>query len=200
MTSSARKPTTLRRKLFLARKAAEAVKKHGDNAGGSYSFARAEDVLEEAAKQLEKRGILIIPSMVEETLHFGKGGTIAKAVIAYEVVDTEGDETLGPLRWAGTGHDAPGDKALFKATTGTAKYFLANLLNIPFGTDPEAEALPASKPDSAPDPSVEADRARAKQDRDAEEPDLSPASRALKPVPTSDLPEADWEGLANANA
>lgn len=196
----AAKKQSLARKLFLARKAAVAVEKRGESETGGYSFARAEDVLEEAAKQLEKRGILIVPSMVEETLHFGKRGTIAKAVIAYEVVDTEGDETIGPLRWAGTGFDDPGDKALFKATTGTAKYFLANLLNIPFGTDPEAEAPPASKPDSAPDPSTEAELARAQQDRDAEEPDLSPASRALKPVPTSELPEADWEGLANANA
>ena len=185
---------TLRRKLFLARKAAEAVEKRGHNESGDFSFARAEDVLEEAAKQLEKRGILIVPSMVEETLHFGKSATIAKAVIAYEVVDTESDETLGPLRWAGTGYDSPGDKALFKATTGTAKYFLANLLNIPFGTDPEAEAaVPASTPLDEPPPSAE--RVREQQDRDAEAPDVSPAPRSLKPVPTSDLPEPDWEGL-----
>lgn len=136
------KKPSLRRKLFLARKAAEAVEKKGEN--DDYTYARFEDVLAEASKQLEKRGILVIPSMVEETLTTGKldgssGGVLAKAVIEYEVVDTEGDEFL-KLRWAGTGIDTPGDKALFKATTGTAKYFLAHLLGIPFGSDPEASA------------------------------------------------------------
>ncbi len=198
MTRIVRKPQSLHRKLFLARKAAEAVEKRGHNKSGDFSFARAEDVLEEAAKQLEKRGILIVPSMVEETLHFGKNATIAKAVIAYEVVDTESNERIGPLRWAGTGYDAPGDKALFKATTGTAKYFLANLLNIPFGTDPEAEPTPANDLRVGPVSSDDAERVRQQQDRDAEEPDASPAPRPLKPVPTSDLPEPDWEGLARA--
>lgn len=127
---------TLRHKLFLARKAAEAVAKKGDGEG--FKFATHGDVLAEASKQLEKRGILIVPSMTEEALHFGKNGVIAKAVISYEVLDTESDEAIGPLRWAGTGYDEPGDKALPKATTGCDKSFLAKLLGIPFEDDPEA--------------------------------------------------------------
>lgn len=131
------KPQTLRRKLFLARKAAEAVEKKGE--AENFSYARYEDVLAEASKQLEKRGILIVPRMVDSSLHFGKGGTIAKAVLEYEVIDTEGNESL-TIPWAGTGHDFPGDKALSKATTGGTKDFLAKLLGIAFGPDPEAPA------------------------------------------------------------
>lgn len=181
---------TLRRKLFLARKAAEAVEKRGHSEEGGFYFARYEDVLAEAAKQLEKRDILIVPQMVDERIIFGQQGqgAIAKAVIEFEVVDTKTDESL-KLRWSGTGHDTPGDKALFKATTGTTKYFLANLLGIPFGTDPEAEEAPAE----AQEP-FEGQRIRAEQDRAAEAPDTPPA---LKPVPESDLPEPDWTGLAH---
>ncbi len=180
------KPRTLRRKLFLARKAAEAVVKRGENESGGYTYARAEDVLEEAGKQLEKRGILIVPSMPEEELLMGKQGVLAKAVIEYEVSDTEGSESL-KVRWAGTGYDTPGDKALFKATTGTTKYFLAQLLGIPFGTDPEAEA-------GHPAPS-EADLRREEQDRITEQPDEAPA---LRPVPETELPEPDWEQVREA--
>ncbi len=170
------KPQTLRRKLFLARKAAEAVAKNGHSAEGDFSFARFEDVLAEASKQLEKRDIFYVPSMVEEELVVGRQGVIAKAVIEYEVTDTKTDETL-KIRWAGTGYDRPGDKALFKATTGTEKYFLARLLGIPFGTDPEAEIGPSGR---------EADQLRAAQDVETEAPDIPP-------IPESDLPEVDWE-------
>lgn len=178
MSKAERNRPTLRRKLLLARKAAEAVEKRGTNSEGDYTYARAEDVLAEASKQLEKRGILIVPEMVEEALHFGKEGTIAKAVIVYEVSDTESGESF-KVRWAGTGYDSPGDKALFKAVTGTEKYFLAKLLGIPFGTDPEAEAGAA-----------EPDRIRREQDAAATAPDLGPPARSS--LPESDLPEADW--------
>lgn len=179
------KKQTLHRKLFLARRAAEAVPKRGYNHDGDYYFARFEDVMAEASKQLEKRGIVVIPQMIDEELIVGRLGVIAKAVIEYEVTDTEGDESL-KLRWAGTGHDEPGDKALFKATTGTSKYFLASLLGIPFGKDPEEDSAPV---DSQPN---EADRVRQDQDAAAEAPDVRPT---LKPVPESDFPEPDWDGL-----
>lgn len=178
---------TLRRKLFLARKAAEAVAKKGESENGDYYFARFEDVLAEAGRQLEKKDILIIPQVIEEKLHFSRNGfAIATVVMEFDVVDTKGGESL-TRRWSGTGQDAPGDKALFKAQTGCEKYFLAKLLGIPFGTDPEAEAAPAAE-------KSEADKVREQQDRIAEMPDVRPE---LKPVPESDLPEPDWEGLGN---
>ncbi len=171
---------SLRRKLFLARRAAEAVAKNGHSTDGDFAFARFEDVLAEASKQLEKRDIYYLPQMVDEELIIGRQGVIAKSVIEYEVTDTKTGESL-TVRWAGTGHDSPGDKALFKASTGTEKYFLARLLGIPFGTDPEADATPARSPETQ-----EADRIRAEQDFAAEKPDLAP-------LPESDLPDVDWE-------
>jgi len=176
------KPQTLRRKLFLARKAAEAVAKNGKSTEGDFTFARFEDVLAEASERLESKGILVIPQVIDEKLSFSTSGfAIATVVMEFEVCDTQGDESL-TRRWSGTGHDSPGDKALFKAQTGCEKYFLAKLLGIPFGTDPEADA------DRAPSASPEADRLRAEQDA-ASEPESEPA---LRPLPESDFPDVDW--------
>jgi hypothetical protein len=178
---------SLYRKLFLARKAAEAVDKKGQSESGDYYFARFEDVLAEASKQLEKKNILIVPQVVQEKLHFSQQGfAIAVVVMEFEVIDTKGDETL-KRRWSGTGHDAPGDKAIFKAQTGCEKYFLAKLLGIPFGTDPEAEPAPPAEA-----PSPEAQRIADEQDRAAEAPQASPA-RHERPLPKSDHPPAVWE-------
>jgi hypothetical protein len=178
---------SLHRKLFLARKAAEAVDKKGQSESGDYYFARFEDVLAEASKQLEKKGILVIPQVTEEKLNFSSQGfAIATVVMEFEVIDTKGDESI-KLRWSGTGYDKPGDKAGFKAQTGCEKYFLAKLLGIPFGTDPEAEASPAAE-----SPSPEAQRVREEQDRAAEAPQAPPA-RHERPLPASEHPPAEWE-------
>jgi hypothetical protein len=167
----------LYRKLFAARKEAEAVAKHGVSESGDYSFARYEDVLAEASEKLEEQGILILPEVPEEELILGREGVLAKVVIEYTVIDTEGWGEL-KRRWVGTGLDKPGDKAVYKATTGTNKYFLANLLGIPFGTDPEAEPSPEVTPSESP----EARRVRQEQDRAAEAPQAAPSlERELDP-------------------
>jgi hypothetical protein len=190
LVSADRKSPGLHRKLFLARKATEAVEKRGRNEEHGYAFARFEDVLSEASKQLEKRDILVISEMKEEVLHLGKSKAevLAKAVLNYKVIDTKTDESM-TIRWAGTGYDEPGDKALFKATTGCEKYFLRSLLNIPFGADPEEPAATEPEPGRSP----EAQKVAAEQDAAAEAPDVVPPRD--RPLPESDLPEPDWDGL-----
>lgn len=158
-------------KLFKARKAAEAVEKNGSSEQG-YSFARFEDVLAEAELRLQKQGILIVPQVVEEALRFRPDGSaIAKVAMEFDVVDSKDGGTI-TRRWSGTGHDEPGDKALFKAQTGCEKYFLAKLLGIPFGTDPEADASPPAPQQTE---TAEARRVRQEQDKAAEAPQASPS-------------------------
>jgi hypothetical protein len=244
---------SLHRKLFLARQEAQAVDKQGSN--GEYDFARAEDVLAEAKPIFERWDLLVIPEVVEEELTFGKSGALAKVVMEFEVRDVaprgwrfwQRRESLF-VRWSGTGHDSPGDKALYKATTGAGKYFLSNLLGIPFGSDPEAgrsaatsptPGEPPAEPDEGTDllvvkdvrreleamgspegslqrilnscgivgretdaliPVTEEQAAavgrelvRMRQDRAGEQVDVPP--RRERPLPESDLPEPDWDGL-----
>jgi hypothetical protein len=169
----------LHKKLFDARKAAEAVAKKGD--GGEFDFARFEDVMNEASRLLDEKRILIVPSVVEEALRLQSRFAVAKVAMEFEVIDLSTGHSI-KKRWSGTADDEPGGKALFKAQTGCEKYFLAKLLRIPFGNDPETIERP----------SAEAQRVAEEQDRTAEEPQ---APRYLKPVPQSDLPEPDWSGL-----
>lgn len=170
---------TLRRKLFLARKAAEAIEKKGENETFHYTYARAEDVLKEAQRVLEKQGVLIIPSIESVEFKMGKSGTLALVSMTFEVVDTKGGESF-TKPWAGTGFDWPGDKAVYAAITGGTKYFLASLLGIPFGVDPEDEPAPVSTEKS------DVTQIRNEQDRAAEAPDLRPVSD----LPAPDLTPA----------
>jgi hypothetical protein len=181
----------LHAKLFKARKEAAAVAKKGD--GENFKFARFEDVSEEASRILDKHRILIVPHVVSEEVAFSRSRPFAVATVVIDL--TSGGELL--LRWSGTGDDEPGGKALFKAQTGCEKYFLAKLLRITFGTDPEIDETknqggdPSSTFLEIP-PETEADRARAEQDQIAEAPQVP---RHERPLPSSNLPEPDYEGL-----
>jgi ERF superfamily len=166
-------------KLFEARKAAEPVKKEGESEQG-YFFARFEHVLDEADKRLQEQAVLIVPQVVSEELKFSRNGfAIATVVMEFDVVDTKDGGKI-TRRWSGTGHDEPGDKALFKAQTGCEKYFLAKLLGIPFGTDPEADASPDTPPETA-----EARRVRLAQDRAAEAPQAAPSDSLAEELESS---------------
>jgi hypothetical protein len=185
-----RKLDKLHKKLFEVRQEARTVAKNGD--AGEYEFARFEDVLAEASRLLDEKKISIERQVVSEDLRFSASGfAIATVVMEFEVIDiSSGGQVV--RRWSGTGEDKPGDKALYKAQTGCEKYFLAKLLRIPFGTDPETVESPQPV-----DPagevlydSAEADEVRAAQDEAAEAPQVA---RHERPLPRSDHPPAAWE-------
>lgn len=186
----------LHEKLFKARKEAQAVARKGKGSNGheEFQFSPFEDVLVEGKRLLEKHRIFYIPRMVEEELYFGQKGCLAKCVIEYEVIDLSGGGKL-TMRWAGSGFDSPGGTALFMAETGTEKYFLCRLLQIPFGTEPEEGGGSPTELVIPPEERVADDdpeAVRAEQDRDAEAPQAPPA-RHERPLPTSDHPPAEWE-------
>lgn len=127
--------------IDAARKAAKLVAKDGKNTQQHYAYARAEDVIAEARKVLIEAGLVVVPSIlkiVPTEMETGQGrpARIVDATMKFTVTHVATGESEA-FHWLGSGWDAPGDKAVYKAVTGGTKYFLAHLLAIPFGVDPE---------------------------------------------------------------
>ena len=159
-------PKGLHAKLVAAAAAASSVEKKGKNKQQGYDYVRAEDVIAEAQKALNGAGLVVLPTMGdietvrEYTTKNGGFGLMLRVEMLYRVIDPESGDSA-ELRYFGTGSDAPGDKAIYKAVTGAAKYFYAGLLGIPFGADPEtdtpedSEAVTAKQRPSTPQLSPE---------------------------------------------
>lgn len=140
-TTTKKKADGLYPKLLKAQEAASAVGKLGKNTDQGYSYARAEDVIEEAQRALHAAELVgyMVPGEVESTPITAKSGTSGLFVTVHstlEIRDPESEELLS-IPAIGTGIDYPGDKAIYKALTGGAKYAYAAALGIPFGDDPE---------------------------------------------------------------
>lgn len=140
---TAAKPSGLYAKLLDAQTKAHAVEKKGQNKDQGYSYAQASDVIEEAQKALHEAGLVgymqhgeVIDREVESQR--GSAGLFVTIISTLVVVDPETGDDLR-VEVQGTGVDYPGDKAVYKAMTGAAKYAYASVLGIPFGDDPEAE-------------------------------------------------------------
>lgn len=134
-------PAGLAQKLVTARKAVERVAKKGKNTGQNYDYVRAEDVIDEAKKGLDEAEIVVlmeIANVETERISSSSGGGGKLVTVDFEISVIDGESGEGYVQnWKGAGADYPGDKAIYKAQTGATKYFLASLLGIPFGDDPE---------------------------------------------------------------
>ncbi len=156
-------PPKLAKALSKARNAAAGVEKNG-TADEGFEFVRSVDVEVEAQRLLKKCSLIVLPKGAKPTVQFGQSGAMVHVELLYEVVHSPSGESV-VLSWAGSGFDCPGDKALYKALTGGRKYFLKDLLGIPFGIDPEEGATrEADAPDEeTPVESTVIDRSRASQ-------------------------------------
>lgn len=139
-------------KLLKAQTAASAVEKKGRNTEQGYAYAQASDVIEEAQRALHEAGLVgfMVPheGEVEQTelqARSGAAGLFVTLVASLRIADPDTGEEI-ELSFRGTGIDYPGDKAIYKAMTGAAKYAYASVLGIPFGDDPEADTAGAAQP------------------------------------------------------
>lgn len=131
-------------KLLEAAREANAVDKRGQNTGQGYAYAQASDVIAEAQRALHTAGLVafMVPGEIEEReiqAQSGQGGLFVTILSTLTIVDPDDPEHPLELTVKGTGVDYPGDKAIYKAMTGAAKYAYASALGIPFGDDPEAD-------------------------------------------------------------
>lgn len=143
MSESSTFPPELAKALRKARNAAQGVEKKGKSTDG-FDFVRSADIDAEAQRLLKLAGLIVVPVEAVPDVKFGKAGTLVHVSLSYEVVHVKSGESK-VMSWAGAGFDSPGDKALFKGMTGGRKYFLSNLLGIPFGVDPEEDAAGADE-------------------------------------------------------
>ncbi len=125
------------------------VPKRGHNSFHDYHYATEADIADAVREGLAEQGVMIFPSV--EKLEWRevetKSGKQAIATLHVRFTVTDGPESRDFLI-VGEGQDG-GDKAVYKAMTGAAKYMLLKLFLISTGLDPEAEA-PAPSPTKAP--------------------------------------------------
>lgn len=109
------------------------VEKRGYNAFHNYHYVREGDLTDVLRDKLSARGIVIIPSL-KSIQH---EDTLTTANMMFTFVDSTTGERH-EADWAGEGDDK-GDKGLYKAYTGSLKYFLMKMFLISQGDDPEGD-------------------------------------------------------------
>lgn len=139
------KELKLVKKLAEIMSAVRNVEKKGYNSFHKYAYATEADVSIAVREELAKRFVMMIPSVLrreirEHTNNRGKIEYIAIVDMEFKFIDGEtGEEIL--FHFSGEGQDA-GDKAIYKAETGTQKYAMMKVFQIPTGDDPERDNDP----------------------------------------------------------
>lgn len=136
-------PKNLAKKLAAVMAAVGRVPKRGFNAFHKYYYVMESDLADAIRDQLSKVGMVLLPHVVRVetvgTRQTRSGGeeTQVRAWVEYTFIDSESGES-----WAttmpGDGADS-GDKAIYKAITGSGKYLLLKAFWIPTGDDPEKD-------------------------------------------------------------
>jgi hypothetical protein len=118
------------------------IQKRGINKHFGYKYATEADVNEKVREELANQNVIMLPSMKSHSLRETKtknGNTeyIACVDMDFTFVDGETGESL-TISMSGEGQDN-GDKAIYKAISGTQKYALMKVFMIPTGNDPEGD-------------------------------------------------------------
>ena len=128
-----KKEPGLYRKLADITKEIGKVEKKGYNSFHKYHYVTESDLTDVIRDKLSSRGIVIVPSL-KSVQH---DDTLTTATMTFTFVDSETGEREECV-WAGTGDDK-GDNGLYKAYTGSLKYFLMKMFLISQGDDPEGD-------------------------------------------------------------
>jgi hypothetical protein len=140
---------TLSEKLRQVMEAVTRVEKRGENTFHRYKYATESDLVEAVRGELTSRGIRTkfnvtshqrVPKSAEK-------GFITDIMVTWSFVDVStGDCESSDV--PGCGEDS-GDKGLYKALTGSEKYWLMKTFLIPTGDDPEKDEKGLSKAEMA---------------------------------------------------
>lgn len=136
-------PKTLVQKLAEVALAVERIPKRGWNDFHKYEYATEADIAEAVRAELAGRHLIMFPDVQSMDWRDGRdkdgksGAPICLLNVRWTIKDGDsGEEILYHV--PGAGQDS-GDKGCYKALTGSQKYALLKLLQIPTGDDPERE-------------------------------------------------------------
>ena len=118
------------------------VEKKGHNNFHNYDYVKEADLIEAVRNLLIKNNLIILNNILktQEVEHKTKKGEteyLTKVKVKYTIIDTETGEKID-LKGFGAGQDS-GDKGLYKALTGSMKYFLMKNFLIASDDDPEKD-------------------------------------------------------------
>jgi hypothetical protein len=116
------------------------VSKEGHNSHQNYKYAKEADFVRALKPLLNKYRLVVVPNVTNMSYpqgHEKMAGLVdLRMMFAIINIDNPLDQVLASM--AGQGKDN-GDKAIFKAISGTKKYFMAVQFQIPTGDDPEGD-------------------------------------------------------------
>jgi hypothetical protein len=136
------KPKTLAQKIREIQNSVGTVKKRGKHAQG-WSYLMIEDAVSAVNKLMANQGLILTGTLakrpdgnfeVVRTPHHDKG-YICDAVLEWTLEDIETGEKR-TYQTPGSGFDST-DKGVYKAETGSRKYTIINVFNLPVGDNPE---------------------------------------------------------------
>lgn len=145
MTEKKPHAASLYERLSRIRAEFGAVKKDGTNTFHHYNYVTESQIMERLSTLCTEHGIFILPNVKSVS----KEGDLTTIWVEY-IIAGQGIENTLTIAFPGTGQDK-GDKGLYKALTGSYKYFVMKTFQIASEDDPENEkALSHEAPLPAP--------------------------------------------------
>lgn len=137
--------------LVLAQSKCRYIQMTGVNKEQGYRFASDEDIMKVVNPAMTEAGLVAVPlehrtTTTERTTKSGSKMLVVDLVSDYLVAHVSGQSIV--VRAVGSGQDT-GDKAVYKAITGSLKYLYRALFALPIGLDAEV-ATPEDKPAGKP--------------------------------------------------
>jgi hypothetical protein len=128
----------------------QSVAKTGYNSFNNFKYAPIEEVYEVCREAMYKHGVVLLPSIVENTMN--NDATTSKdkktnyGTVIFHYQFYYGESKTEPMRWVGEATDT-GDKTYSKAISFAQKTFLLTCFNIPrTDGDPDASSSEAKAP------------------------------------------------------
>jgi len=136
-------------KILKIQQAVENIEKDGNNKFHKYRYATSENITTALKKHLQENKIVIIPNVVDcQELSVGTSTDkdtgeivdkkVARIITEYTINDVETGYFIS-VRMPGDGTDT-GDKGIYKALTGSFKYFKIQTFDLSIADDPENDS------------------------------------------------------------